>query len=88
MRPSIVKRIRTAGKILYVIYFNNKGLVVKFLCRKVELAPAGLPQTGLKYLRLFQDIAPAHKARIETEFLKAFKLTVLPNPAFSQASPL
>ena len=41
------------------------------------------PQTGLKYLRLLHDNAPAHKARIVTEFLKAGKVTVLPHPAFS-----
>jgi len=41
------------------------------------------PQTGLKYLRLLHDNAPAHKARIVTEFLKAEKVTVLPHPAFS-----
>ena len=37
----------------------------------------------LKYLRLLHYNAPAHNARILTEFLKAEKVKVLPHPAFS-----
>lgn len=36
-----------------------------------------------KYRPLLQDNAPAHKARIVTEYLQAEKVTVLPNTPFS-----
>lgn len=37
-RSSIVKRIRTVRKVLYLIFFDNKDPVCKFLCRKFELS--------------------------------------------------
>ena len=40
------------------------------------------PQTGLKYLRLLHYNAPAHKARIVTELLKAEKVNIVSHPAF------
>ena len=40
------------------------------------------PKTGLKYLHLLHDNAPAHKARILTEFLELEKVNVLPHPPF------
>ena len=41
------------------------------------------PKTWLKYLGLLHDNAPAHKARIVTEFLESEKVYVLPQPPFS-----
>lgn len=41
------------------------------------------PVTGLKYVRLLHDNAPAHKAAIVTDFLKSEKVTVLPHPPYS-----
>ena len=41
------------------------------------------PKTGLKYVRLLHDNAPAHKAHIVTDFLESEKVTVLPHPQFS-----
>ena len=41
------------------------------------------PKTGLKYVRLLHDNAPAHKARIVTDFLESEKVTVLPHPLYS-----
>ena len=41
------------------------------------------PQTGLKYLRLLHDNAPAHKACIVTEFLESEKVKVLHHPPYS-----
>ena len=41
------------------------------------------PKTGLKYVRFLHDNAPAHKARIMTDFLESEKVTVLPRPPFS-----
>lgn len=41
------------------------------------------PKTGLKYVRLLHDNAPAHKARIVTDFLESEKVTVLPHPPYS-----
>ena len=40
------------------------------------------PKTGLKYFRLLHDSAPAHKARIVTEFLESEKVNVLHIPLF------
>lgn len=34
----------------------------------------------MKYFRLLHDNAPAHKARIVTEYLEAENVTVLPHP--------
>ena len=45
------------------------------------------PKTGLKYVRLLQDNAPAHKARIVTDFLESEKVTVLPHPPYSPDLP-
>ena len=42
-----------------------------------------VPKTGLKYVRLLHDNAPAHKARIVTEFLESEKVTLLPHPPYS-----
>ena len=43
------------------------------------------PKTGLKYVRLLHDNAPAHKARIVTDYLEAEKVTctILPHPPYS-----
>ena len=99
-RPSIAKRIRTVRKVLYVIFFDNKGPIIQIPVPKGKTVTAKYyrdvvlrklkkvykrrrPQTGLKYLRLLHDNAPAHKARIVTEFLKAENVTVLPHPAYS-----
>ena len=41
------------------------------------------PKTGLKHLRLLHDNAPAHKARIVTEFLDSEKVNYPPNTIFS-----
>ena len=41
------------------------------------------PKTGLEYLRLLHDIALAHRARTETEFLESEKVNVLPHTPFS-----
>ena len=41
------------------------------------------PKTGLKYVRLLHDNAPAHKARIVTDFLESEKVTVLLHPLYS-----
>ena len=40
-------------------------------------------KTGLKYVELLHDNAPAHKARIVTDFLDSEKVTVLPDPPCS-----
>ena len=42
------------------------------------------PKTGLKYVRLLHDNAPAHKACIVTDFLESEKVTVLLHPPFCQ----
>ncbi len=44
-------------------------------------------KTGLKYVRLLHDNAPAHKARIVTDFLESEKVTVLPHPPYSKDLP-
>ena len=36
------------------------------------------PKTGLKYLRLLHDNAPAHKARIVTVFMESEKMNIRP----------
>ena len=41
------------------------------------------PKTGLKYVRLLHDNAPAHKARIVTDFFESEKVTDLPHPPYS-----
>ena len=41
------------------------------------------PKTGLEYLCFLHDNAPAHKAKILTEFLESKKVNVLPYPPFS-----
>ena len=41
------------------------------------------PKTGLKYLRLLHDNAPAQKALIVTEFLESEKVNVLSHHPFS-----
>ena len=41
------------------------------------------PKTGLKYLDLLHDNAPAHKACIVNKFLESEKMNVLPHPLFS-----
>ena len=41
------------------------------------------PKTGLKYVRLLHENAPAHKARIVTDFLESEKFTALPHPPYS-----
>ena len=101
-RPSIAKRIRTVRKVLYVIFFVNKGLVMQIPVPKGKtvtgkyyrevvlrkLKKRRRPQTGLKYLRLLHDNAPAHKARIVTEFLKAERSLSSPPRLFTRLSPL
>ena len=41
------------------------------------------PKTGLKYLCFLNDNAPAHKARIVTDFLQSEKVNVSPTSPFS-----
>ena len=41
------------------------------------------PATGMRYVRLLYDNAPAHKSAVVTEFLKLKKVTVLPHPTYS-----
>ena len=54
-----------------------------FLLKKLKaLFKRRRPKTGLKYLHLLQDNAPAHKARIVTEFLESEKVNVFPHPLF------
>ena len=83
--PSIAKRQRTVKKVLYVIFFHNKGPVMQLPVSKDRTVTGAFyknivlkklkahfkrrrPKTRLKYLRLLHDNAPAHKARIVTEF--------------------
>ena len=40
------------------------------------------PKTGLKYVRLLHDNAPAHKAHIVTAFLESEKVILLPLPLY------
>ena len=40
-------------------------------------------KTRLKNLHLRHDNAPAHKARIVTEFLESERVNILPHPPFS-----
>ena len=99
-RPSIAKRLRTVKKVLYVIFFDNKGPVMQIPVPKGKTVTGNFyknvvikklkkyyesrrPKTGMKYLRLLHNNAPAHKARIVTEYLEAEKVTVLPHPPFS-----
>lgn len=99
-RPSIAKRQRTVKKVLYVIFFDNKGPVMQIPVPKGRTVTAKFyknvvlknlkscykrrrPSTGIKYLRLLHDNAPAHKARLVTEFLASEKVTVLPHPPYS-----
>ena len=42
------------------------------------------PTTGFKHVRLLHDNAPAHTSAIVMTFLKKDKITVLPNPPYSQ----
>ena len=83
-RPSIAKRIRTVKKVLYAIFFTNKGPAIQIpvpkgrtvtgkfyknvVLRKLKnYYKSRRPKTGLKYVRLLHDNAPAHKARIVTD---------------------
>ena len=76
------------GPIIQITVPKGKTVTAKYyrdvVLRKLKkVYKRRRPQTGLKYLRLLHDNAPAHKARIVTEFLKAEKVTVLPHPAYS-----
>ena len=97
-RPSINKLIRTVKKVLYAIFSLIRVQLFKSGCQKAERSQASSiknvilrklknksrrPKTGLKYVRLLHDNAPAHKARIVTDFLELEKVTVLPYPPYS-----
>ena len=61
----------------------NSKVLWKPCIKKIEKdLPNPRPKTGLKHLRLY-DNAPAHKARIVTEFLESEKVKVLPHPPYS-----
>ena len=94
VRPSIAKRQCTVKKVLYEIFFDNKGPVmqlpvpkgrtVTFVLKKLKAHFKRLhPKTGLEYLHFLHDNASAHKARIVNEFLESEKVNVLPYPPFS-----
>ena len=83
LRLSIADKQHTVKKVLYVIFFDNKGPVMQLPIPKGRTVTGALykhfvkahfkrrhPKTGLKYLRLLHDDSPAHKARIVTEFLE------------------
>ena len=99
-RPSTAKRIRTVKKVLYALFFTNKGPAIQITMPKGRTVTGKFyinvvlrklknyyksrrPKTGLKYGRLLHDNAPAHKARIATDFLGSEKVTVLPRPPYS-----
>ena len=97
-RPIIAKRTRTVKKVLYVIFFDNKGPVMEIPVPKGRTVTAKpyknvvlrkkyykirRSKTGLVHLRLLHDNAPAHQAHLVTECLKSEKVTVLPHPPFS-----
>lgn len=57
-----------------------KNVVLKTLRKKMRKLR---PQTGLAYVNLLHDNAPAHKSSIVTDFLKSEKVNVLPHPPYS-----
>ena len=59
--------------------FNKNGVLRKWK----NYYKSRRPKTGLKYVRLLHDNAPAHKARIVTDFLESEKFTALPHPPYS-----
>ena len=97
---SIAKRQRKVKKELYVIFVDNKGLVMQlpvpkgrtfteafyknvFLKKLKAHFKRRHPKTGLRYLRLLHDNAPAYKARTVNAFLESEKVNVLQYPPFS-----
>ena len=94
--------MRTVKKVLYAIFFTNKGPAIQIPVPKGRTVTGKFyknvvlgklkndmyyksrrPKTGLKYVRLLYDNAPAHNARIVTDFLESEKVTVLPHPPYS-----
>ena len=80
--------------VLNAIFFTNKGPAIQIPVPTTERSQASSiklrnyyksrrPKTGLKYVRLLHDNAPAHKARIVTDFLESEKVTVLPHHPYS-----
>ena len=65
------------GRTIAGVFYNNDDL--KKLKAHFKRC---CPKTGLKYLRLLLDNAPAHKTLIVTEFLEFEKVNVLPHPPF------
>ena len=63
------RTVTGASKMLFL-----KKLKAQFKRRRTK--------TGLKYLRLKHDNAPAHKAGIVTEFLESEKVNVFPHPPY------
>ena len=89
VHPGIAKRQSTVKNVLYVIFFDNKGPVMQlpvpktvtrafyknYVLKKLKAHfKRRRPKTGLQYLRLLHDNAPANKASIVTKFLESEKV--------------
>ena len=91
----IANRKRTVKKVFF--FFDNKGPIMQLPVPKGRTVTGAFyknvlkklkahfkrrrPKTGLRYLCLLYDNAPAHKARIV--FVESQKVNVLPHPPFS-----
>ncbi len=99
-RPSIAKRLISAKKAMFVIFFDIRGPVMqlvvpnrrsvtglfykeKVLMKLKKQCLKRRPNTGLKYLSLLHDNAPAHKAAIVTSFLNRERVRIIPHAPYS-----
>ena len=78
----------TQGPAIQIAVPKGKDVTGKFYRDKVlkklkRYYSKRRPKSGIKNIRLLYDNAPAHKARIVTEFLQQEKVTVLPHPPYS-----
>ena len=92
-RPSIAKRILTAKKMLYTIFFRNSGPLSQIAVQKDDVSgsfyknmvlkklPTKMrkvhPRTSLQHVLLLHDNAPALKATTVAQFLKSEEVIVL-----------
>lgn len=78
----------TQGPAIQIPVPKGKGVTGKFYRDKVlkklkRYYSKRRPKCGFQNIRLLHDNAPAHKARIVTEYLQQEKVTVLPHPPYS-----
>ena len=94
-RPVIARRCKSSNRMLYAIFFDSKGIVLKgssvagkfysesVLTELVDFYQKRRPRTGVRGIKLLHDKAPAHKSATVQEYLKESGLDVLDHPPYS-----